>query len=62
MVAEGHSLKKRESYLVSRISKKDFGALKRIGLTRYEIRTTRYQNGDGRNYPEVFLDNKFKEW
>ena len=35
IAAKGHSLKKRESYLVSRISKKDFGALKRIGYTRY---------------------------
>jgi len=34
-------LKKRESYLVSRISKEDFGALKRIGYTRYEQRDTR---------------------
>ncbi|GAH50040.1 unnamed protein product, partial [marine sediment metagenome] len=41
MVAQGHSLKKRESYLVSRISKKDFRALKRIGYTRYEQRDTR---------------------
>ncbi len=44
MLAEGHSLKKRESYLVSRISKKDSRAHKRIGHTRYEIRTTRYDN------------------
>ena len=49
-------MKKRKSYLVSRISKKDFGALKRIGYTRYEIRTTRYENGDGRNCPEALLD------
>ena len=35
MYTEGHSLKKRESYLVSRISKEDFRALKRIGYTRY---------------------------
>ncbi len=34
-------MKKRESYLVSRISKKDFGALKRTGYTRYEQRDTR---------------------
>ncbi|GAH77827.1 unnamed protein product, partial [marine sediment metagenome] len=31
---EEHSLKKRESYLVSRISKKDSRAHKRIGYTR----------------------------
>jgi len=31
-------LKKRESYLVSRISKEDSKAHKRIGYTRYEIR------------------------
>jgi hypothetical protein len=42
---EGHSLKKRESYLVSRISKKDFRALKRIGYTRYEQRDTRIVTG-----------------
>ncbi len=41
MLSEGHSLKKRESYLVSRISKKEFGALKRIDYTRYEQRDTR---------------------
>jgi len=52
---EGHSLKKRESYLVSRISRKGSEARKAIEYARYEIRTTRYENGDGRNCPEVFL-------
>ncbi|MBA7664116.1 hypothetical protein ES703_72167 [subsurface metagenome] len=48
-------MKKRESYLVSRISKKDSRAHKRIGYTRYEIRTTRYED-----CPEVFLEKKEK--
>ncbi len=37
-------MEKRESYLVSRISKKDFRAHKSMGYTRYVIRTTRCDN------------------
>ena len=44
-------------YLVSR--KKGFKKHGAIRCTRYEIRTTRYENGDGRNCPLAFLDNKY---
>jgi len=36
------TLKERESYLVSRISKEGFKTHNTIYYTRYEIRTTRY--------------------